>query len=141
MAGPADDKPPRSPVEGVLDRSLVDDAGIGKPLSRRAATTQRTVEAYLKAGVRPRWMERVAEIDQGIATERRRLERSYRALRSEYGGDRAALPRRRRELARARPVPPPPHAPIEQHNEGDPGERRPPVNPRNGDYVPGRGGP
>jgi len=136
MAGPADDKPPRSPVEGVLDRSLVDDAGIGKPLSRRAATTQRTVEAYLKAGVRPRWMERVAEIDQGIATERRRLERSYRALRSEYGGDRAAFARRWRELAGAWPFPPELNALIEQHNEWYPVERRLPMNPRTGDYVP-----
>ena len=55
MAGPApDDKRPhderrdatRSPVENVLERSLVDDSGLGRPLSRRAATTQRTVEAY-----------------------------------------------------------------------------------------------
>ena len=102
MAGPApDDKRPhdergdatRSPVENVLERSLVDDSGLGRPLSRRAATTQRTVEAYLKTGVRPRWMERVVEIDQGIAAERRRLERAYRALRQECGGDRAMFAR------------------------------------------------
>src|SRR3954452_12828399 len=70
---PADDA--RSSVERLLERNLIDESGFGKPLSHRAATTPRTVEAYLKAGVRPRWMERVVEIDQGIAAERRRLDR------------------------------------------------------------------
>src|SRR3954470_2582705 len=64
MPGPAEHD--NSPVERVLERSLVADSGLGKPLSHRAATTQRTVEAYLKAGVKPRWMERVVEVDQGI---------------------------------------------------------------------------
>src|SRR4051812_31661506 len=91
----------RSSVERLLDRNLVDDSGFGQPLSRRAATTQRTVEAYLKSGVRPRWMERVVEIEQGIAAEKRRLERAYRALRLECGADRAAFGRRWRDRAHA----------------------------------------
>ena len=136
MPGPADDNTHRSPVERVLDRSLVDESGLGKPLSHRAATTQRSVEAYLKAGVTPRWMERVVEIDQGIAAERRRLERSYRALRSEYGRDRAAFARRWRELVAVWRFPPELNALIEQHNEWYPVERRLPMNPRTGDYVP-----
>ena len=110
----------RSSVERLLERTLVDESGLGKPLSHRAATTQRSVEAYLKAGVRPRWMERVVEVDRGIAAEKRRLERAYRALRRECAGDRAAF------------APP---------NAWYPGARRLPMNPRTGDYGPGGGRP
>jgi len=134
MPGPAENE--NSPVERVLERSLVDDSGLGKPLSHRAATTQRTVEAYLKAGVKPRWMERVVEVDQGIAAERRRLDRAYRALLAECGRDRARFARRWHELVRAWRFPPELNALIEQHNEWYPVERRLPMNPRTGDYVP-----
>jgi hypothetical protein len=126
----------RSSVERLLERNLVDDAGFGKPLSHRAATTQRSVEAYLKAGVRPRWMERVVEIDQGIAAERRRLERAYGALQRECGRDRARFARRWRERAHAWRFDEGLNALIEQHNEWYPVERRLPMNPRTGDYVP-----
>jgi len=126
----------RSPVERVLERTLVDDSGLGRPLSRRAATTQRTVEAYLKTGVRPRWMERVVEIDQGIAAERRRLERAYRALQQECGRDRALFARLWRDVARGWRFDPALNGLIEQHNEWYPVERRLPMNPRTGDYVP-----
>jgi hypothetical protein len=136
MAGPGEDDTPRSPVERVLDRSLVDESGVGKPLSRRAATTQRTVEAYLRSGVKPRWMERVLEIDEGIANERRRLERSYRALRSEYARDRAGFARRWRDVVAGWRFDPALNELIDQHNEWYPVERRLPMNPRTGDYVP-----
>jgi hypothetical protein len=126
----------RSSVEKLLESTLVDESGIGKPLSHRAATTPRTVEAYLKAGVRPRWMERVVEIDQGIATERRRLERAYRAVRLECGADRAAFARRWLERVRDWRFDEELNALIEQHNEWYPVERRLPMNPRTGDYVP-----
>jgi hypothetical protein len=126
----------RSSVERLLERNLVDDAGFGRPLSHRAATTQRSVEAYLKAGVRPRWMERVVEIDQGIARERRRLENAYRALRRECGGDLAAFGRRWRERVRAWRFDDELNRLIDEHNEWYPVERRLPMNPRTGDYVP-----
>ena len=135
MPGPAEGGG-RSPVERLLERNLVDETGFGKPLSHRAATTQRTVEAYLKSGVKPRWMERVVEVDQGIAAERRRLEGAYRALLAEYGRDRAAFARRWHDLARSWRFPPELNALIEQHNEWYPVERRLPMNPRTGDYVP-----
>jgi hypothetical protein len=125
-----------SPVERVVERSLIDASGLGKPLSHRARTTQRSVEAYLKTGVKPRWMERVVEVDQGIAAERRRLERAYRALLSEYGRDRAGFAKRWHELVRSWRFPPELNALIEQHNEWYPVERRLPMNPRTGDYVP-----
>jgi hypothetical protein len=126
----------RSSVERLLEKSLVDESGFGRPLSRRAATTQRTVEAYLKSGVRPRWMERVVEVDEGIATERRRVERAYGALQRECGRDRARFARRWIELARGWRFDPALNALIEQHNEWYPVERRLPMNPRTGDYVP-----
>lgn len=133
---PSPDDNRRSPVENVLERTLVDDSGLGKPLSRRAATTQRTVEAYLKSGVRPRWMERVVEIDQGIASERRRLERAYRALQQECGRDRALFARLWRDAVRGWRFDAALNGLIEQHNEWYPVERRLPMNPRTGDYVP-----
>ena len=57
----------KSSVERLLAERLEDERRLGRPLSSRARLSQRSVEAYLKAGVRPRWMERVTEIDQGIA--------------------------------------------------------------------------
>src|SRR3954470_643250 len=75
----------RSAAERVVKRDLDETTGLGKPISSRARMAQRSVEAYLKAGVRPRWMERVAEIDHSIAAQRRRLARAYRQLREECG--------------------------------------------------------
>jgi hypothetical protein len=129
------ERPDRTSVERLVSRSLGDESVLGKPLSRRARQNQRTVEAYLKTGVRPRWMERIGEIDQGIAMERRRLERVYRALARECGRDAAEFARRWRARAEAWRFE---HlnALIEQHNEWFPVERRLPMDPRTGDYVP-----
>jgi hypothetical protein len=126
---------PRTPVERLLERNLVDDAGFGRPLSHRAATTQRTVEAYLKSGVKPRWMERVIEIDQGIASVRRRLDREYRTLARECLADPGRFAERWRERVEALRFDDLNEL-IEQHNEWYPVERRLPMNPRTGDYVP-----
>ena len=76
-----------APAERLLSRAADGASARGRPLSRRARQTQRSVEAYLKAGVRPRWMERVGDIDNAIAHERRRLARASRALRGECAGD------------------------------------------------------
>ena len=126
----------RSPVERVVERALVDESGLGKPLSHRARTTQRSVEAYLKTGVKPRWMERVVEIDEGTAHERRRLDRAYRALQRECGRDRARFAHRWREIVTGWRFDAALNDLIEQHNEWYPVERRLPMNPRTGDYVP-----
>ena len=102
-------------------------------LSRRALQTPRTVENYLTAGGPPRWMERLAQIDRGVARERARLAEEYDLLRRtstarQFAERWRAFAHRQRfddlnEL-------------IDQHNEWYPVERRLPMNPRTGDYVP-----
>jgi hypothetical protein len=123
-----------TPAERVLTQAADGATQRGRPLSRRARQTQRSVEAYLKAGVRPRWMERVDEIDQGVRAEKQRLARAYRALQEECGEDPSAFARRWRALARSWTFD---HLNvlIEQHNDWYPIERQLPMDPRTGDYV------
>ena len=92
------------------------------------------VEAYLKAGVRPRWMERVAEIDHSIAFHKRDYARRYRLLRERYGADTAGFAEHWREIAAA--------ARFDElneliaiHNEWYPIERDLPMDIRTRDYV------
>ena len=94
----------RSAAERLVKKDLDATTGLGKPISSRARMSQRTVEAYLKAGVRPRWMERIAEIDRSIAAQKRRLERSHRALREECGGRPALFAERWTRVRRALPL-------------------------------------
>ena len=82
----------RSAAERLVKKDLDGTTGLGKPISSRARLSQRTVEAYLKAGVKPRWMERISEIDDSIKAQKRRLERSHRALREECDGDARCSP-------------------------------------------------
>ena len=124
----------RSPVERIVGRDLDEESGKGRPLSSRAAQRSRSIEAYLKAGVRPRWMERVGEIDAGIARERRRLARAYRALRGECDGDPGLFAARWRDCARNWDFGEL-NVLVEQHNAWYPIERDLPLNPRTGDYV------
>jgi len=124
----------RTGVERLIGRDVDDSTGKGRPLSDRARQSRRSVEAYLKGGVRPRWMERVMDIDGDTAYERRRLSRAYRALREECAGDPDAFRARWIALAcswRFDEL----NALIEQHNEWYPIERDLPLNPRTGDYV------
>ncbi len=129
------DEDQRSPVERIVERDLDEQTGKGRPLSSRAAQTQRSIDAYLKAGVRPRWMERVGDIDNAIAYERRRLARAHRALRGECDGDPQMFAARWRELARNWRFDDDLQRLIEQHNDWYPIERNLPLNPRTGDYV------
>ena len=124
---------PRSPAERLLDRNREPEDS-GRALSRHARQYQRTLEGYLQAGHRPRWMERLGEIDYGVNRERRRLQRAYESLQLECDGDRAAFARRWRELARSwsfEDV----NELIGQHNEWFPIERQLPMDPRTRDYV------
>jgi hypothetical protein len=124
----------RTTVERIVGQDLDEQTGKGRPLSSRAAQTQRSIDAYLKAGVRPRWMERVVEIDAGIARERRRLAELYRALREESAGEPGLFAQRWLRIAHAWPFDELNEL-IAQHNEWYPIERDLPLNPRTGDYV------
>ena len=124
----------RSAAERLVKRDLDETTGIGKPISSRARMSQRSVEAYLKAGVRPRWMERVSEIDHSIAMHKQRLARSHRALSEECGADRAMFAERWRAFAqrcRFDEL----NELITQHNDWYPIERDLPMDLRTRDYV------
>ena len=124
----------RSAAERVVKQDLDATTGLGKPISSRARMAQRTVEAYLKAGVRPRWMERIAEIDHSIAAQRRRLGRAYRRVREECGGDAELFTERWLayvERCRFDEL----NELIRQHNEWYPIERDLPMDMRTRDYV------
>jgi hypothetical protein len=111
---------------------MEDAEGIGKPLSERTRQRARTVESYLRGGNPPRWMQRIGDIDRGIANERRRLRRAYDQLAAEVQGDELAA--RWREVARrwsfGRL-----NELIAQHNEWYPIERDLPMDLRTRDYV------
>jgi hypothetical protein len=102
-------------------------------LSRRALQTPRAVEHYLTAGGPPRWMERLAQIDRGIAREKGRLAEEYAALRHELPS-RREFARRWREIA-GRQRFDDLNELIEQHNEWYPVERNLPMDIRTRDYV------
>jgi hypothetical protein len=126
----------RSPVERHVERSFVDaeTSGHGKPLPRRVRQMQRSVEAYLRAGGLPRYMERARDIEQGIRTERIHLERAYARLMEECGSDRREFGRRWRAQARAWSFDRLNQL-IREHNEWYPIEANLPMDPRTRDYV------
>ena len=130
----------RTPVDRLLTDRLEDADELGRPLSRRARQAQRSLEAYLKAGVRPRWMERLVDVERGIAEERERLAGLYARLREEHAGDREGFARRWRELAHAQRFDRLNEL-IAQHNAWYPVERDLPMNPRTGEFVPIGGEP
>jgi len=128
------DRDPFSPAERFIERARDDAPGAGKPLTRRQRQARRTLEAYLKAGLKPRWMERLSEIDHSIAAQRQRIGRAYRELQQECGEDRDAFARRWREQAVSYDFDEL-NVLIEQHNEWYPIERELPMDPRTRDYI------
>jgi hypothetical protein len=126
-------RPPTS-VESILRKGLTDADALGQPFSARVRHLRRTMESYLKGGARPRWMERVSEIDGRIAQERRSLADAYRALELECGGDRELFEQRWRAFAEARRFDELNEL-IRQHNEWYPIERDLPMDPRTHDYI------
>jgi hypothetical protein len=123
-----------SPVQRLLTESLEDPRSQGRPISERARQSQRSLEAYLRAGVRPRWMERLMEIESGMQREKRRLARVGEQLRAECGDDRAQFARRWRTVAaswRFDEL----NELIRTHNEWYPVERDLPMDLRTRDYV------
>jgi hypothetical protein len=128
------DETPRTPAERFVAESLEDPRSAGRPFTSRARETRRSLEEYIRAGVRPRWMERLIEIERGTKRHRRRLAVAYDALREECGDDRAAFARRWHATAQAwefEEV----NELIRTHNEWYPVERDLPMDLRTRDYV------
>jgi hypothetical protein len=123
-----------SPVQRFLTEKMEDPRSRGRPISERARQSQRSLEAYLRAGVRPRWMERLIEIERGTKRERRRLQTVYEALREECGEDTAIFARRWQAIARAWRFDELNEL-IRTHNEWYPVERDLPMDLRTRDYV------
>jgi hypothetical protein len=128
----------QTPVERRIERSFEDPEAVGKPLSRRARQTRRSVESYLKAGVLPRYMERLREIEREMEDHLTRLERAHRALKEEHAGDPATFARLWRARARSWRFDRVNEL-IEQHNEWYPIESQLPMDPRTRDYQRIRG--
>jgi hypothetical protein len=129
---PEDREQQRSPLERLVVRDVEDQTG--RPISRRGRLTQRSVDGYLRAGAAPRWMQRLNEIERGMAAHRRRLARAREALREETGGDPEEFARRWVAVAREWSF----HELNEligQHNDWYPLERDLPVDLRTRDYV------
>src|SRR3954447_8085141 len=128
-----------TPVERHVKRAMIDEeGGYGKPLSRRQRKTRRTLEAYLRAGVVPRYMQRLREIEQERRRHAARLEWVYRELRERYAGDPDGFARQWTERARTwdfRAF----NQLVHEHNEWYPIERQLPMDPRTRDYVKIRG--
>lgn len=128
-----DDDP--TPVERILLRDLDDHDGLGRPLSRRARHAQRSVEAYLKGGGRPQWMERVMEVDRRIAEERARFQSAYVELKRECGADVERFAQRwHAHVVEAR-YDDGLNELIDKHNQWYPIERDLPMDLRTRDYV------
>ena len=121
-------------VERLLAERAVDRELVGAPISRRSRQTARSLDAYLRAGGRPRWMERLSEIEGRTAMEKRRLERVYHTLEEEYGRGTALFAGRWRAFAeqyRFDAI----NELIRQHNDWYPIERDLPMDPRTRDFV------
>ena len=126
-----------SPVERELAKRF-EDAVEGRPLSRRARQTKRSVESYLAAGIVPRYMQRLREIEDATRLHRRRLRVAYEHLREECGDDRARFAQRWHAVARRWRFDELNEL-IREHNEWYPIESGLPLDPRTRDYVRMRG--
>ena len=124
----------RTPAEKAILRSFEDEPQYGRPLSRRARQTKRSLESYLKAGVLPRYMERLREIETAVGAQRRRIGDAYAELQEEVGRDNEAFARRWREQARRFRFDDLNDL-IREHNEWYPVERNLPLDPRTRDYI------
>lgn len=103
-------------------------------MKRRDIADPRVVERYIRGGVMPRFMQRLRDIDAGLARHKRLLGHLYAEVWRTHGHDPEAFARRWCEVAerwRFDDV----NELIDQHNDYYPIERNLPINPRTGDYV------
>jgi hypothetical protein len=133
MSSPEEQQPALSPAERRIARSRDDDRGHGR-FTTESLQSERTVEGYLRAGVMPRWMERLKEIHAGTERHRRELAAEYEDLRARHAGDAAAFARAWTERV-ARWSFDDVNELIRVHNEWYPVERQLPMDPRTGQYV------
>ncbi|HEX4110888.1 MAG TPA: hypothetical protein VHX88_22355 [Solirubrobacteraceae bacterium] len=128
------DSPAHTPAERLLSDSLIDEAGLHRPLSQRTLNRQRSVEAYLRGEMLPRYIVRAKQIEQARRRHEEALAAEYRALRTECGGDGAAFAwawterARRWDFADVNDL-------VDEHNEWYPVERNLAMDPRTRDYV------
>jgi hypothetical protein len=105
---------------------------------RRQIRGPKTVEAYLRGNSRPRYMERLVEIEAEYQVQCRRLEDAYAALKEDCRGDTRLFAWRWRLQAHTWSF----HELnelIREHNQWYPVEANLPMDPRTCDYVPIRG--
>ncbi len=133
MARDAEDR--LTPAERLLAAKLPEDATGPHEVSRRSLQAPRTLEGYFRGSAPPRWMERVAAVDRGIARERARLAEAREALARECAGDPERVARRWRETVAGWAFDEELNELIRRHNEWYPIERRLPVDLRTRDYV------
>jgi hypothetical protein len=115
----------RTPAEELIRRSRIDDTGLGEPLSEHARQRQRSIEAYLRGEVLPRYMQRAAEIDRAVRRHTEELRHAYAALGAREHWREIAHRWNFEEVNQL----------ISEHNEWYPVERDLPMNPRTKDYV------
>src|SRR3954466_15461145 len=126
-------KPAPSPGERRLKRIPVEAAGI-LALSTSSLHRERTVEAYLRAGVMPRYMERLREIHATTERHRRQLAEEHARLREAHAPDAQGFARAWRDRVAAWRFDEVNEL-IRQHNQWYPIERDLPMDPRTRDYV------
>jgi hypothetical protein len=131
-----EDRQTKTPTERLIARKREGEEE-GYRLSSHTTQYQRTLEGYLQAGNRPRWMERLGEIQHGTNAARRRVEQAYRRLQDEVApAEFAERWRAEAEAFRFDDV----NLLIQQHNEWFPIERQLAIDPRTRDYVKINGG-
>jgi hypothetical protein len=103
-------------------------------VSRRVLSSPSSVEAYLQAGVIPRFIERARQIEDEKERQRIRVERAYEWMRGKYADDPELFAEHWRAMAERWSFDDV-NALIAEHNRWYPAERRLPLNPRTGDYI------
>ncbi len=120
-----------STPESLGERFSILDLVSGK---RRALIDPSVVEAYIRGGVTPRYMQRLMDIEAAVVAHRRRLGFLYDDLRGACANDPRAFEERWRALARRWSFDRVNEL-IAQHNEYYPIERNLPVSTRTGEYL------
>jgi hypothetical protein len=125
----------RTAAEKLIERGIIAPTEQTGRFGSSSLTRERSLEGYMKAGGRPRWMERLMQIERGTAAEQLRLGAAHDALREAFSGDPAGFAREWRATVEAWRFPGELNDLIEQHNAWYPIERDLPMDPRTGDYI------